>query len=104
VQSSTARLAMDAGQFGPARAALSAVESASRAALAEMRQLLGVLRAGGAGEYGPVPGLGDLPGALLAGPRPSTLGWQPLPMIMWACASGGWPHQRAIAPGYPASA
>jgi len=62
VQSSTARLALDAGRSGPARAALSAVESASRAALAEMRQLLGVLRVGDAGEYGPVPGLGDLPG------------------------------------------
>ncbi len=62
VQSSTARLALDAGQFGAARAALSAVESASRAALAEMRQLLGVLRAGDAGECGPPPGLGDLPG------------------------------------------
>jgi signal transduction histidine kinase len=62
VQSSTARLALDAGEFGAARAALSAVESASRAALAEMRQLLGVLRAGDRGEYGPSPGLGDLPG------------------------------------------
>jgi len=61
VQSSTARLAMDAGQLPAARTALSAVESASRSALAEMRQLLGVLRAGDAGEYGPSPGLGDLP-------------------------------------------
>jgi signal transduction histidine kinase len=68
VQSGTARLAMDGGEFGAARAALSAVESASRAALAEMRQLLGVLRAGDAGEYGPVPGLGDLP-ALVEGLR-----------------------------------
>jgi signal transduction histidine kinase len=62
VQSSTARLALDAGQAEAARAALSAVESASRAALAEMRQLLGVLRAGDGGEYGPSPGLADLPG------------------------------------------
>jgi signal transduction histidine kinase len=62
VQSSTARLALDAGQSGAARTALSAVESASRAALAEMRHLLGVLRAGDAGEYGPVPGVRDLPG------------------------------------------
>jgi signal transduction histidine kinase len=62
VQSSTARLALDAGRSGAARTALSAVESASRAALAEMRQLLGVLRAEDTGEYGPVPGLGDLPG------------------------------------------
>jgi signal transduction histidine kinase len=62
VQSSTARLALDAGQSGAARTALSAVESASRAALAEMRHLLGVLRAGDACEYGPVPGVRDLPG------------------------------------------
>lgn len=61
VQSSTARVALDAGRFGAARTALSAVESASRAALAEMRQLLGVLRAGDAGEYRPAPGLRDLP-------------------------------------------
>jgi signal transduction histidine kinase len=62
VQSSTARLALDADEFGAARTALSAVESASRSALAEMRQLLGVLRAKDGGEYGPPPGLGDLPG------------------------------------------
>jgi len=68
VQSSTARLAMDAGRFGAARTALSAVESASRAALTEMRQLLGGLRAGDAGDYGPAPGLGDLP-ALVEGLR-----------------------------------
>jgi signal transduction histidine kinase len=62
VQSSTARLALDAGRIDTARTALSAVESSSRAALGEMRQLLGVLRAGDAGEYGCSPGLGDLPG------------------------------------------
>ena len=62
VQSSTARLALDAGQIETARTALAAVESASRAALGEMRQLLGVLRAGEAGEHGRLPGLGDLPG------------------------------------------
>ena len=62
VQSSTARLALDAGQVETARTALSAVESASRAALGEMRQLLGVLRAGEAGGHGRAPGLGDLPG------------------------------------------
>jgi len=60
VQSSTARLALEAGRTELARAALSAVESSSRAALGEMRQLLGVLRAGGAGELGRAPGLGDL--------------------------------------------
>ena len=62
VQSSTARLALDAGRIETARTALAAVESASRAALGEMRQLLGVLRAGNTGEYGRVPGLSDLPG------------------------------------------
>jgi len=62
VQSSTARLALDAGRIETARTALAAVESASRAALGEMRQLLGVLRAGDAGEHGRLPGLGDLPG------------------------------------------
>ena len=60
VQSSTARLALDAGQVETARTALAAVESASRAALGEMRQLLGVLRAGDAGEHGRALGLGDL--------------------------------------------
>src|SRR6266542_2441794 len=60
IQSSTARLALDAGRIETARTALAAVESGSRAALGEMRQLLGVLRAGEAGEYGRVPGLGDL--------------------------------------------
>jgi len=62
VQSSTARLALDAGRIETARTALSAVESSSRAALGEMRQLLGVLRAGDAGDYGRSPGLGDLRG------------------------------------------
>jgi signal transduction histidine kinase len=62
VQSSTARLALDAGRIETARTALAAVESGSRAALGEMRQLLGVLRAGEAGECGRLPGLGDLPG------------------------------------------
>jgi signal transduction histidine kinase len=61
VQSSTARLALDAGRLPAARTALSAVESASRAALTEMRHLLGGLRAGDAGEYRPAPGLADLP-------------------------------------------
>jgi signal transduction histidine kinase len=62
VQSGTARLALDAGQVEMARTALAAVESASRAALGEMRQLLGVLRAGDADEHSRLPGLGDLPG------------------------------------------
>ena len=62
IQSSTARLALDAGRIETARTALAAVESGSRAALGEMRQLLGVLRAGDAGGHGRLPGLGDLPG------------------------------------------
>jgi signal transduction histidine kinase len=62
VQSSTARLALDAGRIEAARTALSAVESSSRAALGEMRQLLGVLRVGDVGEHGHAPGLGDLQG------------------------------------------
>ena len=63
VQSSTARVALDAGQLGQARAALSAVESSSRSALQEMRQLLNVLRAGDAAATRlPMPGLSDLQG------------------------------------------
>ena len=62
VQSSTARLALEAGQLGQARAALSAVESSSRSALQEMRQLLDVLRAGDEADYLPTPGARDLRG------------------------------------------
>ena len=62
IQSSTARLALDAGKIETARTALAAVESGSRAALGEMRQLLGVLRAGKAGGHGRAPGLEDLQG------------------------------------------
>src|SRR5262249_55682479 len=53
VQSSTARLALDAGKIETVRTALAAVESSSRAALGEMRQLLGVLRAREAGAHSP---------------------------------------------------
>jgi MYXO-CTERM domain-containing protein len=56
VQSSTARLALDAGDPASARRALAAVEGASRGALAEMRQMLGVLRQAD-DEVAPVPGL-----------------------------------------------
>jgi signal transduction histidine kinase len=62
VQSSTARLALDAGQLEQARDALAAVEAGSRDALAEMRQLLGLLRGDDTSGYGPAPGLRDLPG------------------------------------------
>jgi signal transduction histidine kinase len=56
VQSGAARLALDAGDPATARGALAAVEEASRGALAEMRQMLGVLRPGDAGSA-PAPGL-----------------------------------------------
>jgi len=62
VQSSAARLALDAGRFDQARDALAAVEATSRDALTEMRQLLGLLRSADAGDYGPAPGLHDLAG------------------------------------------
>ena len=61
VQSSTARLALDAGDTVTARGALAAVEQASRGALAEMRQLLGVLRRDNA-DATPAPGIGGLGG------------------------------------------
>ncbi len=62
VQSSTARLALDAGRLDQAREALAAVEASSRDVMTEMRQLLGLLRGHDAGGYGPAPGLSDLPG------------------------------------------
>lgn len=61
VQSSTARLALDAGDTVTARGALAAVEQASRGALAEMRQLLGVLRRDNA-DATPAPGIGGIGG------------------------------------------
>ncbi|MEU4603990.1 sensor histidine kinase [Kribbella sp. NPDC023972] len=59
VQSGAARLALDAGDPATARRALDAVEQASRGALTEMRQLLGVLRPGEA-DAAPTPGLDRL--------------------------------------------
>jgi signal transduction histidine kinase len=56
VQSSTARLALSAGDTDAATRALGAVEDASRHALAEMRQLLGILRHDGT-RAEPAPGL-----------------------------------------------
>lgn len=70
VQSSSARMALDSGDTRTARTALSAVESSSRTALREMRELLGVLH--GVGDpkategaerdatMPPAPGLGDI--------------------------------------------
>ncbi len=60
VQSSTARLALDAGDAAAARTAMAAVEATSRGAMREMRQLLGVLREAGGPERTPSPGLADL--------------------------------------------
>jgi signal transduction histidine kinase len=63
VQSSTARVALDAGAEHAARAALTAVESTSRTAMREMRQLLGVLRdrsSNGSETDAPPPGLADI--------------------------------------------
>jgi signal transduction histidine kinase len=59
VQSGAARLALDAGDPVTARRALDAVEQASRGALTEMRQLLGVLRLGEV-DAAPTPGLDRL--------------------------------------------
>jgi signal transduction histidine kinase len=61
VQSSTARLALDAGDPGTARTAIGVVEAASRTAMREMRQMLGVLteRPEHPGSPG-VPGIADI--------------------------------------------
>jgi len=59
IQASAARLALDSGDPSTARRAVVSVEQASRGALAEMRQLLGVLRQSGADDA-PVPGLGGV--------------------------------------------
>lgn len=61
VQSSTARLALDAGDPGTARTAIGVVEAASRTAMHEMRQMLGVLteRPEHPGSPG-VPGIADI--------------------------------------------
>jgi signal transduction histidine kinase len=67
VQSSAARVALDAGDEQTARAALTAVESTSRAAMREVRQLLGLLRDVSADDArddaavdAPLPGLADI--------------------------------------------
>jgi len=77
VQSSTARLALRAGEADVAGRAIAAVEQASRDAMAEMRQLLGLLRGdpgdGSGGGTAPAPGLAGIEG-LLADARAA--GWQ----------------------------
>lgn len=60
VQSSAARMALEAGRTDGALQALSAVESSSRAAMREMRDLVTVLR-GPAAELTPASGPADLP-------------------------------------------
>jgi signal transduction histidine kinase len=70
VQSSAARMALDTGDTATARKALTAVESSSRTALREMRQMLGVLRtisdartgddADAGTDNAPTPGLADI--------------------------------------------
>ena len=58
VQSSTARMALDAGDNARVRQAMAAVESSSRTAMVELRHMLGVLTAE-SGEA-PAPGLDDI--------------------------------------------
>ncbi len=60
VRSGVARLVLDS-QPGEARAALMAIETASRSALDEVRLVLRQIREPGTGAGGPRPGSGDLP-------------------------------------------
>ena len=65
VQSGTARMALDAGSPADARAAVTAIESGSRDALREMRQVLGLLRNDGVeDDRSTAPSLRDLPDLL----------------------------------------
>jgi signal transduction histidine kinase len=61
VQSGTARVALDAGDLGAVRTALGHVEATSRAAMQEMRSLVGVLRERAADAPEADLGLADLP-------------------------------------------
>jgi signal transduction histidine kinase len=61
VQSSTARVALDAGDLGAVRTALGNVEATSRGAMQEMRTLVGVLRERSPGAGESAPGLDGLP-------------------------------------------
>ena len=65
VQASTARVALRVGAVDTATDAVTAVETVTRESLAEMRQVLGVLRTPGAAPAQPAPGLQDV-GALVA--------------------------------------
>jgi signal transduction histidine kinase len=66
VQSSSARLLLDAGDVGAARQRMAAVETASRAAMQEMRQLLDVLRERQDHDRTPSPGIFDIEGLVEA--------------------------------------
>jgi signal transduction histidine kinase len=73
IQSSTGRVALDAGKVPEARGALAAVEETSRSALREVRVLLGVLRdADSDRPHSPLPGLRDV-ARLAAGVRSADL-------------------------------
>jgi signal transduction histidine kinase len=61
VQSGTARVALDAGDLGAVRTALGHVETSSRAAMQEMRTMVGVLREPSADAPDPTAGLAGLP-------------------------------------------
>ena len=61
VQSGTARVALDAGDFGAVRTALGHVEATSRGAMQEMRALVGLLREPSPGVPGGASGLAGLP-------------------------------------------
>jgi signal transduction histidine kinase len=65
VQASTARVALRLGAVDTATDAVTAVETVTRDSLAEMRQVLGVLRTPAAAATRPAPGLQDL-GVLVA--------------------------------------
>jgi signal transduction histidine kinase len=60
VQAATARLLLEAGQAESAQRHMAAVEGASRSAMREMRQLLGVLRDEGSGGRAPSPSALDI--------------------------------------------
>ncbi|NUR91749.1 MAG: sensor histidine kinase, partial [Nonomuraea sp.] len=60
VQAAAARKVLSADP-DLAREALSAIENTGRQAMTEMRNIVGVLRAGSPAELGPQPGIGDLP-------------------------------------------
>lgn len=83
IQSSTARLALDGGDQAAARTAIGVVEAASRTALREMRQMLGVLSG-----RGDDPSVDGLPGIAEIAPLVDELRAGGVP-IVWE-SSGSW--------------